>query len=385
MSKPPYVFRSYPKKPPRSLPHGANEFISLLAATLKPGTCKHYETALRHFYTCLKEHRCPLTQVARKHLTQWFADLHGRQLSASVRATYIICTRSYLCWLHEEGLLSANPSDLIRPTDIPRRPTYLPRPLPPEVDLELQKRFRSSDDLLQKGLLLMRNTGMRIGELQSLPYNCIRTDLQHNTFLKVPLGKLNNERLVPLDENTRALIEEIQSKAPAQRTFLLESSTGKKVQYNMLRQSLRTAAHDFSLPEPITSHRLRHTYATTLLNAGVSLEGVMRLLGHRDFNMTLRYADVTLQTVRNEFFLAINQLQNTYGNVSQAYKPEEFDPFCAISDIIRWLQRERAPATTPQKKQIHLLVKKLKRICEEFQKINNDIEKYSPELGKLAG
>jgi len=47
-------------------------------------------------------------------------------------------------------------------------------------------------------------------------------------------------------------------------------------------------AEDLPLPEPLTTHRLRHTFATSLMNGGMSLVGIMKLLDHRDYRMTLR-------------------------------------------------------------------------------------------------
>jgi integrase len=84
---------------------------------------------------------------------------------------------------------------------------YLPRPLAPDIDEELRQRLATADDQYQQGLLVMRNTGLRIGELSALELNCIRSDDAGNVFLKVPLGKMNNERLVPIDESTLAVVE----------------------------------------------------------------------------------------------------------------------------------------------------------------------------------
>jgi integrase len=218
----------------------------------------------------------------------------------------------------------------------------------------------------------MRNTGMRIGELISLPYQCVRTDLQRNNFLKVPLGKLDNERLVPLDTQTFALIEEIQAQKPSPRTFLFEIAHKKKVSYNNFRQSLQHATHDIVLPEPITSHRLRHSYATSLLSAGMSLQAIMRLLGHRDINMTLRYADVTLDTVRKEFFEANTKTQARYAQTHKL-NPKIFDPIPAVIDLIAWLKKIRSTESIPQKTQAQ-------RLINRTQNLKNDLENFAQSL-----
>ena len=112
--------------------------------------------------------------------------------------------------------MPAPDTELIRGRDLPKLPKYLPRPVPPDIDAMLQRRFKSSGCIYQLGLLLMRNTGLRIGELRSLEYHCIRFD-HHRPLLKVPLGKLNNERLVPLDDDSVELIRRLQSIAPRSR------------------------------------------------------------------------------------------------------------------------------------------------------------------------
>jgi site-specific recombinase XerD len=360
--------RNYSRACPTVLPKEANDFIYLLATTLKPGTCRHYQASLREFYRFLRKEKYSIKNLKRKHMEQWFLNLNNQHLSATSRAHHIIFVRNYLYYLYEQEKLPAHPNNLIRSADIPRRPTYLPRPLPPDVDFELQRRLAASTDPLQTGLLLMRNTGIRIGELRSLPYQCIRSDLQGSCFLKVPLGKLNNERLVPLDDKTLALVEKLQAQGVASRKFLFESARANKVQYSSFRQALKRAAQGISVSKPITSHRLRHTYATTLLTCGVSLEAIMRLLGHKDFNMTLRYADVTLNSIRKEFFDALGQTQQIYQTQFQS-PPGTFDPISAISELIAWLKMPRAPANPSFKKQARLLIRRLDRSKQDLQRL----------------
>lgn len=124
---------------------------------------------------------------------------------------------------------------------------------------------------------------MRIGELCGLELDCIRTDGEGNHFLKVPLGKMNNERLVPLDKPTLALVNELQAEGRPGRTWLLETKRGRRTRREHYRAPLEEAAKGIEIPDGLTSHRLRHTYATTLLNAGMGLMGIMKLLGHRDY------------------------------------------------------------------------------------------------------
>jgi len=96
---------------------------------------------------------------------------------------------------------------LILPQDLPPRDQYLPIPLSPEVDSLLEQELRQADDLLSNALLLIRATGMRVGECLRLNRNSLRHLGGNQWALHVPLGKLHNERWVPLDEEVIVIIE----------------------------------------------------------------------------------------------------------------------------------------------------------------------------------
>ncbi len=122
-----------------------------------------------------------------------------------------------------------------------------------------------------------------IGELRHLEKNCVREDHSGNRFLKVPMGKMNNERLVPLDPETLAAVTELQRQGREGSPWLIEGARERPVGAQTYQDTLVKLAGDISLalPDKLTTHRLRHTFATALMNGGMSLTGVMKLLGHR--------------------------------------------------------------------------------------------------------
>jgi integrase len=97
--------------------------------------------------------------------------------------------------------------DLIRREDFPQLPQYLPRPLPPQDDQLLRDELRRTDDLPANALLLTRVTGIRIGECIALALDCLRQVGPDQWALHVPLGKLHTERLVPVDEDGRHIMD----------------------------------------------------------------------------------------------------------------------------------------------------------------------------------
>src|SRR5271166_61759 len=209
----------------------------------------------------------------------------------------ILTVRQFLTDILQWGWPAAPTRTLIFPRDIPQLPQPLPRYLPPDADRRLTDTL---GDLSARGptpltrlhadaLLFTRATGLRIGELRELELDCVHEIDGHGAWLKVPLGKLATERMVPLDTETVDILDRIADRRtpgrplPHPRTgrpveFLLVHQ-GRRISAQALRAELTRAATEAGL-KSVTPHQLRHTYATALVNAGVSLQALMQLLGH---------------------------------------------------------------------------------------------------------
>jgi len=332
------------RKPP--LPEVAARHIRSLAPTHKDCSLINHRGALRYFHQWLGRHRISLDSLKREHITAWLEEISGLNLKPKTVNQRIIFVRIYLRSLYEKGIVQTHPEVLIRASDRIKEPRYLPRPLPPAADKLLQERLANSDNIYCQALLLMRKTGLRIGELSSLEFNCVRYDHLGNRFLKVPLGKLNTERLVPLDDTAAALIDRLRNSHSdtSNRSFLIQSDIGKKVKYQRWSQTLKEACVGLETNGKMVTHRLRHTYATTLLSAGVGLPTLMKLLGHNDYHMTLRYADITQETVGREYFAALSVIEHRYAdNINDSIpQGQETDPIKILSDVERLIQKRCA-------------------------------------------
>jgi site-specific recombinase XerD len=332
---------------PRSLPPIAREYLASLAPTHRPSTCSGYATTLRGFYAWLDDNRLDVAQLTQRVITRWFQSMHAERLAPITRHGILMETRMYLRWLNERQPMRTLPDDLIRRSDFPKLPHYMPRPLTIEADRELQRRLAASDDPRAWALLLMRRTGLRISELYNLEYHCTRFE-RRQPLLKVPLGKLHSERLVPLDPDAVELVRRLQSTGPRPRAWLVPGRNHSKCNFDELSDVLKVASRDSPDPARITSHRLRHTFATELLSAGMSLVGVMRLLGHRDHRMTLRYAAVTPETVAEEYQSALSKVAAKYrlAATPAAAPPGPEDasqPDQLLDHLARWVRKHAAP------------------------------------------
>jgi site-specific recombinase XerD len=360
---------AWPRSGPQ-LPERARRFLGALAPTHKLSTVRSHQTNIRHFHVWLDTHGVTIDAVDRSHVSSWLQWLHARGRAACTRVHAIQGVRAYFRWLEEQpDYVGKCADELFRRGDFPKLPQYLPRPIPLDIDAELQRRFRKSHCLHQLGLLLMRRTGLRIGELRSLPYDCVRIDPQGNTLLKVPLGKLATERLVPLDERTVKLLTKLRRLGGrGRRALLLETPTGKKTRYSDYTRALRIACRGFTLPEPVTSHRLRHTYATTMLAGGMSLPALMKLLGHRDYRMTLRYAAISDETLTTEYVEAVRRNELRYETQAPVTPTANALPAKALTDLARFIQK-RVDDDVLDKTLARTLIKRLRRLDTAVQRL----------------
>ncbi len=180
----------------------------------------------------------------------------------------------------------------------------------------LQQYLRARDDFYSNALLLLRLTGIRIGELLHLPTDCLRHVDGQQWALHVPLGKLHTERWVPADKQIcelhARLVQLRRQRALATRCNLLLPYRKLDTAYQVLRKALIKAAQQAGCSQHVHPHRLRHTYASEMLRAGASLPAVMRLLGHRKIAMTLRYVLVTQNDLQREYHNARQNIATLY-------------------------------------------------------------------------
>ncbi len=162
---------------------------------------------------------------------------------------------------------------------------------------------------------------------------------------------------MPLDRSTVALVRRLQARGPRRRRWLLEPAPGAQAAYQRFRETLRLATQGLADTAPITSHRLRHTYATEMLSAGMSLLGVMRLLGHRDFRMTLRYTAITPETVGKEYYQALQQLAAKYELPAPPSLQPEPQPAQMLEHLGCWLRKHAASHS-----RLRALLKRLDRL-----------------------
>ncbi len=311
-------------------------YLERKLGTCRPKTVSSLATRLAHFARFLTATDPELTSLAgldrRRHLEPYLnsvaaatATATGEPVTAADQDRRIRAVEHMLAEISEWGWDDAPARRLIFRSDHPRLPRPLPRYLPIDVDRRLSEALEASSyRLAADALLLARAVGLRIGELLDLELDCVHEIPGHGAWLKVPLGKLDSERMVPLDDETVALIDRIAAARTPGRalphprtrrpTQFLFTHHGRRLSQTAVRKELARSATAAGIGH-VTPHQLRHTYATALVNAGVSLQALMALLGHVSAEMSLRYAHLFDATVRAEYERALTLAKGRIGTM----------------------------------------------------------------------
>lgn len=308
-------------------------YLDRKSVTCKPATVSSMATRLAHFGAIVAEHdpdATPATMTRTGHIEPWMVALArarntmtGQPLSRAEQARRILAVANFLREITEWDWPEAPPRTLMHPSDNPRLPQPLPRFLPPDADRRLTTALHESPHrLAADALLLQRACGLRIGELLDLEMDAVIDVTGAGSWLKIPLGKLDTERMVPIDPEILALLDRITATRSPGRPIrnprtgrpadFLFTSHGRRLGQNALRTELNRAAAAAGLGH-VTPHQLRHTYATALVNAGVSLQALMAILGHVSAEMSLRYGRLFDATIRTEYERALDLAKTRIG------------------------------------------------------------------------
>jgi len=355
--------------------------VDSLGVALSSDTTRHYRGAARNFLSYLGADHPEvqrLDQLRRElHILGWMSRLHS-QTPALATASYInllialrgICNE--LAWTEQLPELA----HLIRREDIPHLPQRLPRPLTAEQDELLQKEFLRRNDLGGNAFLLIRHTGMRIGECVDLSFDCLRSIGPNQWAVHVPLGKLKTERMVPVDPFVCDLVRRLQffrslDPLPADGR-LLARPRRKEALVRQLRDYLHQVCHALGLSTRIVPHQCRHSYATEMLRAGVSFPAVMKLLGHTSPEMTMRYLDVALNDLQREFEMARSKPRHLVPQPKIPFTPRAgfdglIDSLLAAQHVLEMFRRTLPNGTS--RRHLDRLSNRLTKIVTEARKL----------------
>jgi integrase/recombinase XerC len=265
-----------------------------------PRTVLAYRTDLARFRKFWEEEfanrpaaRTPLADVDALAVRSYLASLHRAKLAHRSLARHLSTLRGLFRWGCREGILEKNPA---RGLPAPR----LPRTLPRALTLQDTERLLASDGEAgvperERALFeLLYATGLRVSEAAGLDLE----DVDFSARLARVTGKGSKERIVPFGEEAqaalraylpvRAALRQGAAGSDDQEPLFVNRRGGRLTTRSMariLKRRLRAAG----LPDEISPHALRHTFATHLLEAGADLRAIQELLGHASLSTTQKY------------------------------------------------------------------------------------------------
>ncbi len=256
-------------------------------------------------------------QVDAGRIQAWLAELH-RSHSPATLGRKLSAARAFFRFLIREGEVKSDPTAGL---PAPKTPQRLPRPLavddcaalmvPRRPGRESRSSARSSvaklRTLRDRALVeLLYGTGIRVGELVSL--NVRDWDLQRSE-IRV-FGKGRKERVVPAPRFAREMLEaylEVRRRPGilAEPLFTAlrprrEAAT-RRLGERDVRRILRSRGLAAGIAERVHPHRLRHSYATHLLDMGADLREIQELLGHVSLSTTQKYTAVSTERLRQVY------------------------------------------------------------------------------------
>jgi site-specific recombinase XerD len=208
--------------------------------------------------------------------------------------------------------------------DVPQRDESLPKFLDDGDYTKFMRALATEPTVFRRlAVEMLARTGMRVGELCELEADAVNI-IGNEPWLRIPVGKLHNDRFVPLHPHLVELIAEYRaSDGPFTPGRLLSGAEGPLNRYAVDRW-VKSIAKRAGIGN-VHPHKLRHTFATQAINRGMSIEAIAALLGHRSLDMTMRYAKISNKVVAHEYAAVAAKVEALY-NTDQPLEADIIGP-----------------------------------------------------------
>ncbi|MDH5510683.1 MAG: tyrosine recombinase XerC [Nitrospinota bacterium] len=290
-----------------------------------PHTLKAYETDLKQFFAFGAKSSLfhpdssssrPFNQISRSHVRSFAAHMNKLRIGPATMERKLSSLRSFFRFLQRHGQVDKNPATQV---DLPSKPKKPPGFLTVDETFALIGAVENQDT--PNGprdhaiLELFYATGMRVSELAAL---CVGDVDLAEGMIKVK-GKGKKERLTPVGgAAARALSRFVSGANPDQPVFL--NNRGERLSVRSIHSIVKRSARLAGLGRPVGPHRLRHSFATHLLEGGADLRAIQEMLGHSSLSTTQKYTHVNLKKLMEVYDSAHPRAHTVSGN-NCAIKP----------------------------------------------------------------
>ncbi len=265
-----------------------------------------------------------ITRIHIEAFKPWLANRPGHkgkpQLSPTTIGMRLGHLRAFFARIIEWDYNDAPRRVPVLAGDIPIKDRPLPKFLDDPSSAKLMTAARNLADPFDRLCVeMLARTGMRRGELLGLTIDAI-VQIGSAFWLRTPVGKLHNDRYIPLHPNLKDLLDDWLADRPnTLRSDLMFCDRGRPIPSDRVDRAVRRAATAAGIGH-VHPHQLRHTIATLLctgFNRGMSIEAIAALLGHKTLAMTMVYARIADKTVADEYFAVTEKVEALYGQPHQ--------------------------------------------------------------------
>ncbi|MCB9868568.1 MAG: tyrosine recombinase XerC [Planctomycetes bacterium] len=282
----------------------ATEFLVDLAESrgMSSSTVRAYRSDLRGFLSWLPPAR---VEPDRLDIRRYLVELEQQGLVAASIQRKLAALRSFFRYLHDHRVLAQDPARLVRGPKLPRR---LPKVLSVgQVETLLELPFEQTFPGRRDRAILefLYSTGCRVSEAAQTTLSHVDLPGGHARVR----GKGRKQRLVMLGPKA---VEALEAYLPARREqlelrqrpdpgALFLNHLGGRLSARWLFEVVLSHARRAGIPQRVTPHGLRHSFATHLLDRGADLRAVQELLGHERLVTTAIYTHVSMARLREAY------------------------------------------------------------------------------------
>jgi integrase/recombinase XerC len=270
-------------------------------------TVINYEKDLNDLFLFLKQKDKKISDLNNKLVRDFLANFYQKNLKSSSISRKISSIRTFFKFLVNEKLLDEKENYFLYIRN-PKKEKKIPIFLSQDEMFDLLN-FPDETDFL--GLRdrvifeILYSTGIRVSELIGL--RILDIDLFSET-IKV-IGKGSKERLVPIGSNSlkfvKKYIDSVKKKYfLSNRDFLFRNFRGGHLTVRSVGRIVKNYINFLSIKKNISPHKIRHTFATHLLNAGCDLRSIQEMLGHVNLSTTQIYSHLEIDKLKLEYFKA---------------------------------------------------------------------------------
>ena len=280
---------------PGSLKDLFSRFFIYSQETHSPNTQERYRSILGNFQRfLLKNSISNVTDLNQSLIKSFLKFRQDEGASENTVNSELTVIRKVFTLAIKWGLASSNPTDDVSKLEAPAKqaPQYLSKE-------DCQKLLTQCDEWLKPIVLTILHTGLRKGEIEGLRWQDINFENGViNIRVRDKWTPKDNERTIPINKTLKeVLLKQIQITGAYDFVFLSEKL--KPIDRNKIRLRLIKAAAQASLPELTQVSTLRNTFIAQLIERGVALSVIQKLVGHSDINTTILYEKFEDKHMRN--------------------------------------------------------------------------------------